>query len=168
MFLTIGGLIKAVAVASLFFGILSGLAIDIMGILADPFSAGPYKQFGLDIGKIFLNSQKEISNSIDEFEQAEDATFKNYLIWRIVGASLLSILLIYGFYKVIIFITPSSNIDLGSKLVAIFGAILLVWMIGLITNIFLSVSYLTTLLISIKSFLVLTLLVFTRFIKRVA
>jgi len=128
-------LIKGLAVFSLFFGIISGLAMNFLLILANPFSLEPYKRFAIELGKIFLNSQAEISSSLKEFSKAESIEYKNFLIWRIIGASLLSLILIWLIYKGLRWLVPGSTTDLGTKLLIILVALGLVWFIGLLTSV---------------------------------
>jgi len=137
-----GSIVKGLAVFSLFFGILSSMAMDILSIIANPFSPEPYKNFAVDVGKVFLNSQTVISTSIKEFSEAETLEYKNFLLWKIIGASLVCLVLIWLIYKGLRWLVPGASQDLGAKLLIIIVSLALVWFVGVLTSITLGEGFL--------------------------
>ncbi|MFQ6068011.1 MAG: hypothetical protein ACE5KD_00550 [Candidatus Bathyarchaeia archaeon] len=124
----------AVAIFSLFFGIISTIIIDILVIIATPFNPEAYKTLALDLGRTVLNSQGSISESVKEFGKTESMEFKTFLLSRIAAGSLLTIGMIWVFYKILRWFVESPSVS--TKLLFIVIAVSLVWFVGLFTSIF--------------------------------
>ena len=116
----IGSFVKWLAVFIVFAGILGPLVTDIMLILSQP-SIDNLKKLGYDIAKTIVSSQSVIKESVDEMKETEDYTYKWYLFYRIVSASLITFLIIYVFYKIInsVLIEPASALILALAITGI-------------------------------------------------
>ena len=124
-------LFTALAIFGLFLGILSSLSYDLLLIISNPTSGETWKYVVKDMAKMVSNSQQEISNSIREFKDANES-YKNYLIARILAGSLVTLFLIYIFYRGIKFFFESPKPT--DKIVIILISVLIVWFIGVLAS----------------------------------
>ena len=127
-------ILYALAFFSLFAGIISGLSLDILRIIASPFDLNVYKQLLIDFAKIVFNSQNEIKVAVSEFKDASPE-YKQYLFSRIIAGTILTLFMIWIIYKAIRwgFETPSFS----TKVLIILVSILSVWFIGVIASVIL-------------------------------
>jgi len=124
----------AIALFSLFFGIISTLIVDVLMIISAPFNPKAYENLALDLGKTVLNSQGIISEAVKSFSEAESMEFRTYLLSRIAAGSLLTIGMIWIFYKIMRWFCEAPSVS--TKLLLIIISIALVWFVGLFTSIF--------------------------------
>lgn len=134
-FISFGTLFSLIAYFGLFFGLLSGLAFDILLIIAQPANPNSWKTLAVDFAKIISNSQEEISLAAREFKPGITREYANYLIARIIGASLISLSMIYFIYKGIRFFFESPKPT--DKIIIILVSILIVYLIGIIAGLIL-------------------------------
>jgi len=127
-------ILYALAFFSLFAGIISGLSLDILRIIASPFDPNVYKLLAIDFAKIVFNSQNEIKVAVNEFEDA-DPSYRQYLLSKIIAGTILTLFMIWIIYKAIRwgFEAPS----LSTKILIILVSILSVWFIGVIASVIL-------------------------------
>jgi len=120
----ITSLVKWLSVFIVFSGILGPLVIDTITFFSNP-SIQSIQKLGYDIAKTIIGSQSVIKESVDAMKQTTDYVYKWYLFYRIVTASLITLLIIYLFYKIInsVLIQPASSLILA---IAITGFI--VWL----------------------------------------
>ena len=124
----------AIAFFGLFFGIISSLSYDILLIISQPLNKATWERLAIDFAKVVFNSQNEIKIAVSEFKDASPE-YRNYLVARIVGGSLLTLFMIWIIYKAIRwgFEAPS----LSTKILIILVSILSVWFIGVIASVIL-------------------------------
>jgi hypothetical protein len=124
---------SALSIFGLMFGIISGMAFSILKILAQPFNPESWKDAGIEFAKIITNSQTEISKTVKIFPQAVKAGYGELALTRIIGASLITIFLIYIFYKGIRY--WFENPKPTDKIIIILISIGLVWLLTIIASI---------------------------------
>lgn len=97
----LGKIIFILAIFSLFFGVISTLAMDIVYVFADPVNGT--KKLLYDISSTIVNSQNEISKAIKNIEKAK--TKDEIVFWtsRIIAGALITLFLIWLFYKILRF-----------------------------------------------------------------
>lgn len=128
-------LFYGLAFFAMFFGLISSLAFDVLFIISQPTNPETWKTLAIDFAKIVTNSQQEISIAVKEFKIAETPTYANFLIFRICGASLITLFMIFIIYKGLRFFQEAPSFS--TKLLIIFTSIALVWFIGIIAGIIL-------------------------------
>lgn len=121
------------ATFALFFGILSSLSFHLLKVIAEPFSAEAWKDFGIELAKVLVNSQREISRAVEEFKDVENEEYANFLIARIIGASLISLSLVYFTYRVFRFFVEAPS--MSAKILMIILSFFVVYLIQLICTI---------------------------------
>jgi hypothetical protein len=126
---------SALSIFGLMFGIISGMAFSILKILAQPLNPESWKDAGIEFAKIITNSQTEISKTVKIFPQAVKAGYGELALTRIIGASLITIFLIYIFYKGIRTVFFLENIKPTDKLIIVLVSIGLVWLLTIIASI---------------------------------
>jgi len=117
---------------ALFAGIIGSISYDVLLLIGKP-SMDSVKIVVNDLASIVVNSQGEISESIQELKTADSNSYKTFLVGRIIGGSLVTLFLIWLFYKIIKFWFESPKPT--DKLVIILIAILIVWIIGIASSI---------------------------------
>jgi len=90
-----------IALFSLFFGIVTTLAFDIIYIIANPVEGS--KKLAYDIATTVINSQNELSKSIVNLLKAKSKEEVVYYLSRMIASSLITIFLIWLFYKILRF-----------------------------------------------------------------
>jgi len=128
-------LLTFLGIFSLLFGVLSGISVSILRIIANPFSTEAWKGFAIDLAKIVVNSQNEISETVKNFDSAVEAGYGELALIRIAGASLITLALIYFIYKGMRWFVE--NPKPTDKLVLIFLSIGIVWIITVIASVIL-------------------------------
>jgi hypothetical protein len=128
-------IVSYIAILALFAGVLSSTAIDILKIVANPLSIAPWREFVLNIASTITNSQNTISKSVDAFAGAADEE-KAFLFWRILGCSVITGLFVWGVHKGLKYLVPGTRQDLGAKILVWAGAIIGVWIIGILASYF--------------------------------
>jgi len=121
------------ATFALFFGILSSLSFHLLKVIAEPFSPETWKELGIELAKVLVNSQKELSRAIEEFKDVENDEYANFLMARIIGASLISLSLVYFTYKFFRFFVESPTVS--TKILLIILSFFVVYLIQLICTI---------------------------------
>jgi hypothetical protein len=116
----------------LFFGLLSGLALDALLIIAQPTNPNSWKTLLTDFAKIIANSQGEISAAVKEFKSGITKEYANYLIARITGASLITLAMIYFIYRGMRFFVEAPAIS--TKILIIIVSFIIVWILGIIAG----------------------------------
>jgi hypothetical protein len=112
--------------------LLSGLAFDVLLIIAQPTNPNSWKTLLLDFVKIIANSQGEISASVKEFRTGISKEYANYLIARIVGASLITLGMIYFIYRGMRYFVEAPSAK--DKIFIILISIAIVWVLNLIAG----------------------------------
>lgn len=128
-FLGFGGFIKFIAVYALFFGVLTGTTMDLLRIVANPFSIEVWKNAGINMIKIVSNAQLELSTTVKEFPQAVEYGLADLAILRIIGCGVVSLSMIYLFYRFLKILTPSSN-----RLILFVSSIFLFWFVAIASS----------------------------------
>jgi len=135
MMVTFKSIFTILAIFSLFFGLIATLAYDLLLIIARPFNPEPWKVLALDIGRTVLNSQLVISDAVKEFATAESFEYKTFLLSRIIAGSLLTLFLIWLFYKIQRWFVEAPSVS--SKILIIITSVVLVWFVSIVAGIFL-------------------------------
>lgn len=135
MDLSFKSILTVLGVFSLFLGVLSGISISILRIIANPFSIESWKEFAIDLAKIVVNSQGEISETVRNFDKAVEAGYGELALIRIAGASIITISLIYFTYKIMRWFVE--NPKPTDKLMLILLSIGIVWFITVVASIIL-------------------------------
>lgn len=133
VFWSFKNLFLIVSIFGLLFGIITGISASILRILAQPLNPETWKMAAIDLAKIVSSSQTEISKTVKAFPEAVEAGFGELALARIIGASLVTLFLIFLFYKGIrwFFENPKPT----DKIVIILISIALVWFITLLASI---------------------------------
>lgn len=119
-----GKIFVALAIFSLFAGIIGSLVLDVIALITKP-GMESLKVLAYDLGKTIFASQETIKEATQEFLKAENGQYKWFLFWRIITGSLLTIGILYILYRIIKFFVPSANTDLGAKILVLLIAILI-------------------------------------------
>jgi len=93
------------------------------------------KLLAYDVAKTVFVSQAQISEAIKGFNTVNDPLYNEYLFWRIIAGSLVTLSLIWLGYKVFSFIAPSVQTDLGSKLLVLIIVVGIIWAVCLLYSI---------------------------------
>ena len=131
----LSGLWSKIGLFSLFFGIAANLFLDIVLILTNPLSIDNWKLLALDAVKTVSNSQKVISDSVIAFADTDDVNYRYYLLFRILGGTIITFTIIYFVYKGLAWFVPSHQNDFGAKIMLLIGSVLIVWLIGLLYSV---------------------------------
>jgi len=131
-FFTFKNIFYVLSFFGLFFGLLSSLSFDVLLIIAQPTNPSTWQTLLTDFAKIIANSQGEISAAIKEFKADITAGYANYLIARIVGASLITLAMIYFIYKGMRFFIEAPSVS--TKLILIIASFTIVWILGIIAG----------------------------------
>jgi hypothetical protein len=133
VFLTFKNIFYILSFFGLFFGLLSGLAFDVLLIIAQPTNPNTWKTLVTDFAKIIANSQGEISAAIKEFKTGNiTKEYANYLVARIVGASLITLAMIYLIYKGMRFFVEAPSFS--TKMILIIASFIIVWILGIVAG----------------------------------
>ncbi|MHA1866384.1 MAG: hypothetical protein ACTSWZ_07750 [Candidatus Heimdallarchaeaceae archaeon] len=116
-------------------GFITTLFWDIVLIIVNPFVIESWSKLGTDLIKVVVASQGVISTAVAEFPTASEA-YKMFLIFEIVGGSWLTIMVIYFFYRIMLYLVPSAQVALRDKLALIIISIAIVYLINLSYDIF--------------------------------
>ena len=127
-------ILSKIALLALFFGVLSSISLDILGVIAHPLSLESWKTLVVNSAKTVTNSQNTIARSVDEFKEGDEA-YKSYVVWRIIGCSLITAIFVWGVYKGLRKVVRTAELDLGTQLLVIVAAFVIVWLIGLVASI---------------------------------
>ena len=120
------------AFGALFSGVIGMVILDILIIPANPQQG--LKMLATDVAKTVFVSQAQISDAVNRFAEA-DVLEKEFLIWRIMAGSLVSLGIIWLGYKFFSFFVPSVHSDLGSKLLVVSLIVGLLWVTSLVYSI---------------------------------
>lgn len=120
------------AFGALFSGVISMLILDILIIPANPKQG--LKMLVTDMAKTIFVSQSQISDAISRFAEA-DALEKEFLLWRIIAGSLVTLGIIWLGYKAFSFIVPGVSTDLGARLIVLMLVIGLIWGVSLVYSV---------------------------------
>lgn len=116
---------------ALFSGILTGLSRDILLLISKP-SWSSVQYVIKDLASIIINSQQEITNAVEKFKTVESSVEANYLLSRIIGGSLITLFMIWLFYKIMRFFKEQAGPF--EKIAMIMLAVLMVWIISVVAS----------------------------------
>lgn len=138
--ISFAGLARYIALFALLSGVLIALLSNALLIIQNPTEKGAYIQASKNVGKMIFSSQNDIKTSINQInvsinsseELPQNKQYTRFLLWRILGSSLITMGVIYILYKGISFFVPASGGDLGARLLVAMISIGAVWGVSLV------------------------------------
>ena len=126
-------ILLALSFFGLFFGLFSSLSFDLLKIVAEPMNQEHWKGLLLDLARTLTNSQQEISRAANEFKNVKSVEYGNYLIARIVGGCLITLVMIYFTYRIFRFFLEAPSPS--TKILFVLMSVFVVYLIGVIASI---------------------------------
>lgn len=131
-FLGFGKIFSFIAYFGLFFGVISGTATNVLRIVATPGDPEVWKRLIIDMAKTVSNSQGELSETVKNFPEIAETGFGDLAIAKIFGCILITLALIYIFYKLLRKLKPAPS---TTDLIMIFLiSIFFIWFVGVVAS----------------------------------
>jgi len=124
-------LVGLISIFILFFGIISSIVYDGLYAISHP-TAEAGEKIVKDLANIVVNSQGEIANAVDNFPKAESTDYATFLIGRIFVGSLITLFMIWLFYRIFRFFVEAPKPT--DKLMLILLSIVIVWVICVVAS----------------------------------
>jgi hypothetical protein len=123
-------IVTVLAFVALFSGVIGSISYDILLLIGKP-SIQSLQYVVKDLASIVTNSQGEISSAIKEFKTAE-GSYASFLIARIIGGTIITLFLIWLFYKgLTLFIPIVTNTD---RIAVFLLSLFMVWVLGVLSS----------------------------------
>ncbi|MHA1971468.1 MAG: hypothetical protein ACTSW1_00665 [Candidatus Hodarchaeales archaeon] len=130
---SISKVLSIIALMALGGGILGTLILDVFIMFSDP-KLG-FEFLIKDIARTVYDSQGQISQAVKSFSPANEPSFNEFLFYKILTGSAISIGLIFLIYKAFAFVVPSVSADLGSKILVLTISVGIIWGISLLYSV---------------------------------